>query len=82
MYTTVGMCTVLLYILKYTLVVGAEAHEVRNEELRSNPHFLKFVPDVSKSQEMGINAVGAAPFLLTSGPGRCLKGLLKNIYTP
>ena len=82
-----GTCTVLSYILKYSPMVGAEAQEVLSEEVRSNPRFLKFVPDVFKNQEMCINAVGAAPWLMLYvpphfiGPARCLKGLLKNIYT-
>ena len=63
-----GTCTVLSYILKYSPMVGAEAQEVLSEEVRSNPRFLKFVPDVFKNQEMCINAIGAAPWLMLHVP--------------
>ena len=63
-YIIEGTCTVLSYIMKYTPVVGPEVQEELNKEVRSNPRLLKFVPDIFKNQEVCINAIGTAPWLM------------------
>ena len=70
MYIIGGTRTILSYILKYTPVVGQQSQEGFNEEVHSNPRLLKFVPDIFKNQEMCINAVWAAPWVMDYVPPR------------
>ena len=63
-YIIEGTCTVLSCIMKYTPVVGSEVREELKKEVPSNPRLLKFVPDIFKNQEMCINVVGTALWLM------------------
>ena len=77
---------ILLYILKYTPVVGPRVQEACNKEVRRKPHLLAFVADIFKTQELCTEAVEADPCTLKYVPywyrrhGMCFKVLEKCLH--
>ena len=51
-YIIKEVCTVLLYLLKYTPVVGRVVQEEYNREVLKQRRFLKFIADIFKTQQM------------------------------
>ena len=49
-YIIEGTCTVLSYIVKYTLVVGPWAQEELNKVVLINPLSFTYIPDIFKNQ--------------------------------
>ena len=49
-YIIEGTCTVLSYIVKYTLVVGPWAQEELNKVVLINPLLLTYISDIFKNQ--------------------------------